>query len=95
MRMKCSTELSLGRTRMTAFSASWSFNHARRLAPNWLLSVFVKGDMTCAPVCAVQLNLLAALARPDAKVRDQESEAIRHTGARPDRDAATMRYFLH
>jgi hypothetical protein len=72
MRMKCSTELSLGpsackensdenevldrivpggylslgRTRMTAFSASWSFNHARRLAPNWLLSVFVKGDMT-------------------------------------------------
>jgi|ERR1700722_3752488 len=95
MRMKCSTELSLGRTRMTAFSASWSFNHARRLAPNWLLSVFVKGDMTCAPVCAVQLNLLAALARPDAKVRDQESEAIRHTGARPDRDAATMRYFLY
>jgi hypothetical protein len=48
-----------------------------------------------SPVCAVQLNLLAALARPDAKVRDQESEATRHTGARPDRDAATMRYFLH
>ena len=48
-----------------------------------------------AAVCAVQPNLLAALARPDAKVRDQESEATRHTGARPDRDAATMRYFLH
>jgi hypothetical protein len=39
--------LSLGRTRMTTFSASWSFNHAQRLAPNWLLSVFVKGDMVC------------------------------------------------
>jgi hypothetical protein len=36
-----------------------------------------------------------ALTRPDAKFRDQESEATRHTGARPDRDAATMRYFLH
>jgi hypothetical protein len=48
-----------------------------------------------SPVCVVQLNLLAALARPDAKVRDQESEATRHTEARPDRDAATMRYFLH
>jgi hypothetical protein len=47
------------------------------------------------PVCAGQLNLLAALARPDAKVRDQESEATRHTGARPDRDAAMMRHFLH
>jgi hypothetical protein len=35
------------------------------------------------------------LARPDAKVRDQESEATRHTGARPDCDAATIRYFLH
>jgi len=32
---------------MTAFSASWTFNHARRLAPNWLLSVFVKVDMAC------------------------------------------------
>ena len=39
--------LSLGRTRMTTFSASRSFNHAQRLAPNWLLSVFVKGDMAC------------------------------------------------
>jgi hypothetical protein len=48
-----------------------------------------------SPVCAVQLNLLAALARPDAKVRDHESEATRHIGARPDRDAATIRYFLH
>jgi hypothetical protein len=48
-----------------------------------------------SPVYAVYLNLLAALARPDAKVRDQESEAIRYTGARPDRDAVTIRYFLY
>jgi hypothetical protein len=48
-----------------------------------------------SPVCAVQLNSLAALARPDAKVRDQESEAIRHIGARPDRDVVTVRYFLY
>jgi hypothetical protein len=48
-----------------------------------------------SPMYVVQLNLLAALVRPDAKVRDQESEAIRYTGARLDRDAATVRYFLH
>jgi hypothetical protein len=46
-------------------------------------------------VCVIQLNLLAALARPDAKVRDQESEAIRHTEARSDRNAATIKYFLY
>jgi hypothetical protein len=45
--------------------------------------------------CAGKPKLLAALARLNAKVRDQESKATRHTGARPDRDTATMRYFLH
>jgi hypothetical protein len=38
---------------------------------------------------------LAALIKPNAKVRDQESKVIRHTGARPDRNAATIRYFLY
>src|SRR2546421_1513 len=40
-------------------------------------------------VCAGQLDLLAALTRPNAKVRDQGSEATRYTGARPDRNTTT------
>jgi hypothetical protein len=41
-------------------------------------------------MCAVQLNLLAPFVRPNVKVRDQESEAIRYTRARLDRNTDTI-----